>query len=171
MDMSTSSQSAIVVGAEKIIARPIDVVQAQFVDMPHHERAHVHSGLEIGNVRPLGGVGFLFTARRRVFGMLQVDENEVVRHRDGNSTVRSLSGANPGLTIKQTFAAQGPERTLVRVEVKLPLRGLMGLLAPLLRRGIERDLAVALEEDRIDLEERGYSRPASPESTKREGAA
>ena len=167
--MSGSSQTAIVVGAEKIIARPIAVVQSQFVDMPHHERARVHGGLEIGNARPLA-TGYLFTARRRVFGMLQVDENEVVRHRDGNSTVRSLSGSNPGLTIKQTFAAQGPERTLVRVEVKLPLRGLMKLFAPLLRRGIERDLAVALEEDRIDLEERGYGRQASPESTKREGA-
>jgi hypothetical protein len=147
--------SNIIVRGEKLISRPIGVVQSQFVDMAHHERARVHSALEVSNARPLP-TGYLFTGRRRVFGALQEDENEVVRHPDGNSTLRSLSGANAGLTIKQTFEAQGPERTLVRVEVNLPVRGLFRLLSPLLRIGIQRDLAVALEEDRIDLEERRY---------------
>jgi len=55
--------------------------------------------------------------------------------------------------ITQNFEPQGPDRTLVRVEVDMPLRGLLRLLAPLVRFGIQRDLAAALEEDRIVLEE------------------
>lgn len=147
--------SNIIVRAEKLIARPIDVVQSQFVDMAHHERARVHRALEVTNARAVS-TGYLFTGRRRVFGVVQEDENEVLRHPDGSSTLRSLSGANAGLVITQNFEPQGPDRTLVRVEVDMPLRGLLRLLAPLVRFGIQRDLAAALEEDRIDLEERRY---------------
>lgn len=146
----------IIVRDEKLIARPLHVVQSQFVDMAHHERNRVHRALEISNARPLPS-GYRFTARRRVFGMLQEDDNEVLRHADGNSTLRSLSGANAGLTVTQTFESRGPERTLVRIEVKLPVTGLLRLLSPLLRLGIRRDLAAALEEDRVDLEERRYA--------------
>jgi hypothetical protein len=146
----------IVVRGEKLISRPIDVVQSQFVDMAHHERNRVHRALEVSNARPVP-TGYRFTARRRVFGALQEDDNEVLRHPDGSSTLRSLSGANAGLTVTQTFESQGPDRTLVHIEVNLPVRGLFRLLSPLVRIGIQRDLAVALEEDRIDLEERRYA--------------
>lgn len=146
----------IIVRGEKLISRPIDVVQTQFVDMAHHERTRVHSALDVSNVRPLP-IGCQFTGRRRVFGALQEDENEVLRHPDGSSTLRSLSGANAGLTITQTFESQGPDRTLVRIEVNMPVRGLFKLLSPLVRMGIRRDLAMVLEEDRIDLEERRYA--------------
>jgi hypothetical protein len=148
--------SNIIVRGEKLISRPIDVVQTQFVDMAHHERTRVHGTLEVSNVRPLP-TGCRFTGRRRVFGALQEDENEVLRHPDGSSTLRSVSGTNAGLTIKQTFESQGPDRTLVRIEVDMPVKGLFRLLSPLVRMGIQRDLAVALEEDRIDLEERRYA--------------
>lgn len=149
--------SNISVSGEKLISRPMEIVQAQFSDMTHHESTRVHSALEVSNVRPLP-TGCRFTARRRVFGMLQEDENEMLRHSDGSSTLRSLSGSNAGLSIKQTFESQGPNRTLVRLEVNLPVKGLMRLLSPLVRIGIQRDLSLALEEDRIDLEERGYEK-------------
>jgi hypothetical protein len=148
--------SNIVVRGEKLIARPIDVVQTQFTDMAHHEHTRVHRALEVSNVRPSPN-GCRFTSRRRVFGAIQEDDNELLRLPDGSSTLRSLSGANPGLTIAQTFESRGPERTLVHIEVNLPVRGLFRLLSPLLRMGIQRDLAMALEEDRIDLEERRYA--------------
>ena len=150
--------SNIIVNGEKLIARSIDVVQTQFVDFAHHERTRVHRDLEVKDARPVAN-GFRFTGRRRVFGMLQVDEIEVLRHADGNSTLRSLSGTNAGLTIKQTFESKGPQTTLVRLEVNMPVTGLLKLLSPLVRVGIQRDLAVGLEEDRIDLEERRYPEP------------
>ena len=150
--------SNIIVRGEKLIARPIDVVQTQFVDMAHHERTRVHRDLEVKDARPVAN-GFRFTSRRRVLGMLQMDEYEALRHPDGNSTLTSLSGSNAGLKITQTFESRGPASTLVRTEVNLPVTGLLKLLSPLVRAGIKRDMELALEEDRFDLEERGYAKP------------
>ena len=147
--------SNIVVKSEKVIARPIDDVRSQFVDFAHHERAAVHKGFQVSNVRQ-SGAGCTYTGRRRVFGMLQEDQFEVRVDPDGGSTMRSVSGPNAGTTIKQAFQSLGPERTLVRLEVDMPLKGLSRLLAPLMRVGIQQDLKTALEEDRVDLEERGY---------------
>lgn len=149
--------SSIVVHAEKLIARPIDVVQSQFVDMAHHASTSVHADLEISNVRAQEG-GCRFTGRRRVFGMLQEDEIEVARSADGNSTLRSVSGSNAGLLITTVFDSLGPERTRVRTTVEMPVSGILRLLSPLVRMGLQRDVAKALEEDRIDLEQRGYGR-------------
>ena len=148
--------SNVVVQGEKLISRPIEVVRSQFVDMARHASVRVHAALEVSNVRQQDG-GCRFTERRRVLGMLQEDEIEVSRRADGSSTLRSLSGTNAGLLITQTFEAAGPERTRVRTTVDMPLRGLLRLLAPLVRIGVQRDLAIALEEDRVDLGERGYA--------------
>jgi hypothetical protein len=149
--------ASIVVHGEKLIARPIEVVQSQFVDMAHHASTRVHADLEVSNVRPQEG-GCRFTGRRRAFGMLQEDEIEVMRRGDGTSTLRSLSGSNAGLLITQAFESVDPDRTRIRTTVEMPLKGMLKLLAPLVRMGLQRDLATTLEEDRIDLEERGYPR-------------
>jgi hypothetical protein len=149
--------SNIVVKSEKVIARPIREVQSQFIDFAHHERAGIHKGFQVSNVRPLA-TGCQYTGRRRVFGALQEDEYEVRVNPDGSSSMRSISGTNVGTTIKQTFESRGPNSTLVRLEVDMPLKGFFRLLAPLMRVGIQQDLKSALEEDRIDLEERGYTK-------------
>ncbi len=148
---------SIVVQGEKVIAKPLATVQAQFVDMRHHQSTGVHKDLDVSNVRALEG-GCVFTGRRRVFGLLQQDEIEVKKGADGNSTLRSLSGTNAGLLITQVFEAVGQDKTRVRTTVDFPVKGVMKLLSPLVRIGLERDLATALEEDRKDLEERGYPR-------------
>jgi hypothetical protein len=147
--------AAITERAEKIISRPISVVQDQFVDLHHHAATRVHADLEVSNVRSFPG-GCRFTGRRRVLGMLQEDEIEVRRDADGNSTLRSLSGSNAGLLIDQRFEPVAPDKTRVQTTVTLPVGGLMLFLRPLLRIGLRRDLNTALEEDRRDLEERGY---------------
>ena len=149
--------ATVIAQAEKRIARPLEVVQSQFVDMHHHASTRVHADLEVSNVRPLPD-GHLVTGRRRVFGMQQEDEIEVRRGPDGTSTLRSVSGSNAGLLITQTFAAEGMNATRVQTKVEMPVKGLLRLLAPLVRMGLKRDLETALEEDRRDLEERGYPR-------------
>jgi len=148
--------SVIKVQGEKIIARPIEVVQSQFVDMQRHASTGVHADLAVSNVR-MQADGCRFTGRRRVFGMLQEDEIEVVRDAQGNSTLRSISGTNVGLLISQKFESIAADRTRVQTTVELPVRGALALLAPLLRMGLKRDVDIALEEDRRDLEERGYA--------------
>ncbi|HET7452825.1 MAG TPA: hypothetical protein VFL12_08800 [Thermoanaerobaculia bacterium] len=141
--------------AEKVFARPISVVEAQFVDMQHHSTARVHGDLDISNVRPQQD-GCLCTARRRVMGKLQEDEIEVRRNADGSSTLRSVGGTNAGLLITQRFESLGTERTRVHLTFELPVHGVMALLSPLVRAKLRKDTARALEEDRRDLEERGY---------------
>lgn len=147
--------ATITVEGEKRIARPLEVVQSQFVDMQHHASTRVHADLEVSNVRPLPD-GHLVTGRRKVLGMKQEDEIEVRRSPDGSSTLRSVAGTNAGLLITQTFSAEGSNATRVRTKVELPVNGVLRLLAPLVRLGLKRDLDIALEEDRKDLEERGY---------------
>ena len=146
---------SIVVRGEKLISRPIDVVRSHFVDMAHHADTRVHSTLDVSNVR-LTPSGCRFTGRRRILGRLQENEYEVVRHPDGNSTLKCVEGASAGLTIAQTFEPQGDGATLVRLEVDAPVKGLLAALGPLVRFGIRKDLALALEEDRVDLEDRKY---------------
>lgn len=147
----------VVVQAEGVIARPIDVVRAQFVDMAHHASARVHAKLEVADVRP-GEGGCRFTGRRRTLGMLQSDDIEVTQRADGSSTLRSVGGSNKGLLITQTFEAVAADRTRVRTTVELPFPGILFFLVPLVRMGLQRDVEAALEEDRVDLEQRGYPR-------------
>jgi hypothetical protein len=149
--------SNLVVTSEKVIARPIEEVQNQFADFAHHERAGVHKGFQVSNVRP-SAAGCLFSGRRRVFGALQEDEFEARVSPDGGSTLRSISGTNVGTTLKQIFESKGPNSTLVRLTVDMPLKGFFRLFAPLMRLGVQQDLKSALEENRIDLELRGYTK-------------
>lgn len=147
--------AVITVQSEKIIARPIAVVQSQFVDMQRHATTGVHADLAVSNVRAQEG-GCRFTGRRRVFGFVQEDEMEVIRDVAGNSTLRSISGSNVGLLISQQFKSVNADCTRLHITVDMPVRGALVLLTPLLRLALKRDLEVALEEDRRDLEERGY---------------
>jgi hypothetical protein len=75
-----------------------------------------------------------------------------------------VAGSNACLVTSQAFAPDGPGRTRVRVRVELPARGLLRVPTPLLRAGVRRDLAAALEEDGGDLEQRGYIPQAATKS-------
>lgn len=148
----------VVVERQIEIARPIEVVRRQFVDMEHHCTGNVHPGLEVANLRP-AGQGCTFTGRRRVLGLLQEDEIEVTSLPDGNSTLRSVAGTNAGLLITQMFEATGPQSTLVSIKVEMPVAGAMKLLRPLVQAGLARDTESALRQDKADLEQR-YMLPA-----------
>lgn len=147
----------IVVQKDIVIAQPIEVVRAQFRDMQHHEANHIHSTLHVSNVRPQAGGGCVFTGRRRMLGVMQEDEIQVTPRPDGVLTLRGIKGPNEGLQITQTFTPEGPERTRVTAVVSVPARGVMQWLAPLVRFGIERDVALALREDQADLERGAYA--------------
>jgi hypothetical protein len=149
--------SNILVEKDIVIARPIHVVRAQFADMRHHESNRVHSTLHVTNVRPQAGGGCLFTGRRRVLGIEQEDEIQVTPHSDGHVTLRSIAGSNEGLVITQIFQPEGPDRTRVKTFVDLPLNGALRWIKPLLQLGVERDVMLALQEDRADLEQGGYA--------------
>ena len=143
----------VVVERQIDIARPIEVVRRQFVDMDHHCTGNVHPDLQVANLRREGD-RCTFTGRRRVLGLLHEDEIEVTLLPDGNSTLRSVAGTNAGLLVTQLFEANGPRSTRVSVKVEMPVRGAMQLLRPLVRFGLARDTENALRQDKAELEQR-----------------
>jgi hypothetical protein len=149
--------STIIVRGETLISRPIGDVQSQFADVERHVPGHRFADLEISNVRAQEG-GCRFTGRRNVFGMLQEDEIESMRDADGNSTLRSLFGSTPGFLMKQRFASEGKGFTRVHATVEYPVRGMLRLLSPFFRMGLQRNLSASLEQDRTAMERRSKSR-------------
>lgn len=143
----------VVVERQIEIARPIEVVRRQFVDMDHHCTGQVHPDLQVANLRK-DGDKCTFTGRRRVLGMLHEDEIEVSVLPDGDSTLRSVAGTNAGLLVTQMFEATGLQSTRVSVKVEMPVKGAMRLLRPLVRFGLARDTENALRQDKADLEQR-----------------
>jgi hypothetical protein len=148
--------SSIRIQAETVIARPIDVVRAQFMDLAHHMDAGVHPTFQFSDVRKIEG-GYRYKTCRRLLGMVHRDEYEQLAHGDGHVTSRVIAGTNEGLLLTDRFEAAPGGGTRVTATMELPVRGLLTLITPLVRMGAQRDLELALEQDRLDLEERGYS--------------
>jgi hypothetical protein len=88
--------------------------------------------------------------------MLQSDE--IVQHRnaDGSLSAEVVAGANKGLHIHQGFASVGADSTLVTFRAEAPATGIKRWLKPLFEMAIRKAVQKGLEEDRVDLEERGY---------------
>lgn len=150
--------SVVTVQGEIIIACPLNIVCDQFVDFTHHENTKVHSKLHVSNVRRNADGSILFTGSRKILFKLQQDEILVNSFPDGSSTLRSISGTNAGLTITQKFESLGDSETRVISTVEFPVKGVMKFLSPLIRLGLQQDVKMALEEDRYDLEVRGYKK-------------
>ena len=89
-------------------------------------------------------------------GMLQSDEIVQRRNADGSLSSEVVAGANHGTRIDQRFAAVGPDSTLVTFHAEAPANGIKRLLKPLFEIAIRKAVKKGLEEDRVDLEERGY---------------
>ena len=153
---SVGVMSSIQIQAETIIARPIEVVRAQFMDLAHHMDAGVHPTFQFSDVRKIEG-GYRYKTSRRLLGVVHRDEYEQLVHGDGHVTSRVVAGTNEGLLLTDRFEAVEGGGTRVTATMELPVRGLLSLIAPLVRMGAQRDLRLALEQDRVDLEERGYS--------------
>lgn len=140
---------------KKTICKPADVVARQFADIAHHVSRRVHP--ELNYVVHEQRDGFSrFQQRVRLLGMLQVDEISLGRRPDGSVVQETLSGTNAGMRISSRFTPLGESATEVTVTVEVPAVGVKRLLAPLFNAAVRKTTEKALEEDRIDLEERGY---------------
>lgn len=149
------STSFINVAVSKIIHQPVDLVRRQFMDIEHHVRAGVHPRIRYV-VHEQTDAGCRFRLETRVLGLAQADENVLRRMPDGSVVSEVLSGSNAGMRIVHLFEPQTPQATLATLQLQVPVRGIKKLFKPLFRIGIRWTLAKALEEDRRDLEERGY---------------
>ena len=149
--------ASVTVSSTKEIRCPIDVVRAQFGDIKHHIVNNVHSKLEL-TLHAEDERGCDLTQGYRILGLQRRDEVRVDRKADGSQHGKFLEGPNQGTETFATFESLGPDSTRVEFKVVVPLRGLLALAKPLVKRQLERDIARGLEEDRIDLEELGYPR-------------
>lgn len=145
----------IVVEVQTTIRRPVAVVSRQFGDMGHHARNRVHPDIQF-TVLSEDGDDCRFRQEVRLVGILQSDE--VVQHRnaDGSLSSKVVAGANKGMRIDQAFAPVGADATLVTFRAEAPATGIKRLLKPLFEMAIRKAVKKGLEEDRADLEERGY---------------
>ncbi len=143
------------VEVHKTIRRPVTVVSRQFGDMHHHERNRVHPDVAF-TVLSGDGDGCRFRQQVRLVGMLQTDEILQRRNADGSLSSEVVDGANKGPRIHQAFVPVGADSTLVTFHAALPAVGIKRLLKPLFEMAIRRAVTKGLEEDRVDLEERGY---------------
>jgi hypothetical protein len=141
----------------KEIRCPVDVVQAQFSDLEHHIAHNVHRNLEL-TMHASDERSCDFTQGYRMLGFMRRDEVRLERQADGSLHGTFVEGPNQGAETFATFESLGSDSTRVQFKAVIPLRGLMALAKPLVKRRLERDIAKGLEEDRIDLEERGYPR-------------
>jgi hypothetical protein len=141
------------------IKRPVAVVSRQFGDIRHHSRDRVHPNIAF-TLLSENGDECRFRQQVKLVGMLQTDE--VVQHRnaDGSLSWEFVDGANLGTRIHQAFTPVGADATMVTFRAVTPANGIKRVLKPLFEIAIRNAVKMGFEEDRIDLEERGYG--ASP---------
>lgn len=143
------------VEVKRTIKRPVGVVSRQFGDIAHHARDRVHPDITF-TVLAERGEECRFRQQVKLVGMLQTDEVIQRRNADGSLTSEVVDGANRGMRIYQSFTPEGPEATTVTFRAEAPATGVKRLLAPLFVMAIRRAVEKGFEEDRVDLEERGY---------------
>ena len=139
----------------KRIARPLEVVREHFADVRHHAEQRVHQHVRFHVMGVNHPCRYRQTTRIAGFS---IDEELVLTHEaDGTITNEVVSGPNAGGRLVDRFTADGGSATRVEVTLEVVLPGARRLLRPLLRVVLRRLLERALEEDRIDLEARGYT--------------
>lgn len=153
------------VEVQATIRRPLAVVSRQFGDVRHHARHRVHPDISF-TVLSEEGDECRFRQEMRLLGMLQSDEIVQQRNADGSLSSEVVAGANTGLRIHQRFASVGADTTLVTFGAEAPATGIKRWLKPLFEMAIRKAVKKGLEEDRVDLEERGTA-ARQPEGRRR----
>lgn len=147
--------ATISVEVRQTIRRPVDLVSRQFSDIQHHARHRVHRDVKF-TVLAEEGDTCRFTQETRLVGIIQKDEVLQRREPNGCLDAEVVDGANKGMRIHLAFTPVGTEATLVTFRAELTASGIKRVLKPLFEMAVRRAVAKGLEEDRIDLEERGY---------------
>ena len=135
--------------------RPIAVVRAHFLDMHHHIEHGVHQGVHY-TILDERGDHCRVRQEFKVLGLTKVDELVLRLAGDGAVVQDYAKGDFAGGTLTLRFAEDGADATRLHAELDVPLRGLNRLLKPIILRTVKKLTAQALEEDRVDLEERSY---------------
>ena len=145
------------VEVQRTIRRPLAVVSRQFGDIEHHSRDRVHPDIKF-TVLSEDGDTCRFMQEVKIVGLKQIDEIVQRRNADGSLSWDVVEGANKGTHIYQAFTPVGPDATMVTFRAEAPATGIKRVLKPLFEIAIRKAVEKGLEEDRRDLEERGYGK-------------
>ena len=139
------------------IRQPLHIVSKQFGDIRHHAKHRVHPNIAFTVLSEQNGV-CRFKQEVALLGMKQIDEVFQKRLADGSLESEVVSGTNKGTKLFQSFQPVEPNATLIQIRVQIPLSGIKKVLKPFFRIALLSTLKKAFEEDRIDLEDKGYPR-------------
>jgi hypothetical protein len=139
------------------IAAPVEVVRAQTNDIDHHINHDVHRKLHINSLS-LNGEVLEYFQELRFFGFTIRDQVIQQTLSDGAICISYSGGIMNGAKLSISLSRSGESKTTVHQTLTLPSKKLNTLLAPFLRPLLKKALLLALEEDRVDIEEKGYPR-------------
>jgi hypothetical protein len=139
------------------IRQPIDIVSRQFGDIGHHSKNRVHPDLSFTILSEQDGTCH-FRQEVRLMGMKQADEIVQKRLADGSLDSEVVAGTNMGMRLFQSFNPAGPGATEVRIRIEVPVSGVKKLFKPFFKAAVDSTVKKAFEEDRVDLEQKGYPR-------------
>jgi hypothetical protein len=122
--------------------------------MQHHLAHDVHHGVRY-TILSEEPKRLRLTQDFKVLGMKKKDELVLYATSDGRVIQEFLRGDFAGGGIELIFHPDG-DGTRVDARLWAPLRGMNKLLTPIIRWQVGKITDQALEEDRVDLEERGY---------------
>jgi hypothetical protein len=141
------------------IAAPPATVRSQFADLDHHIRANVHPKLRF-EILQHDAQTARYVQEVKLLGIRQRDVFERRFEADGTMTDTSVEGFNKDGSLRFRFAEQQMDDrigTRVTLDIRLPLPPVVGrLVKPLLDAQVRRELRAAAEEDKKDIEIRGY---------------
>jgi tellurite resistance protein len=135
-----------------VIARPLDVVRAQFFDLDHHVRDGVHRGTSVRwTMRPPGERRL--KQETRVLGRV-VAEEFVIEDDGGKWVKRFVEGPNVGGKYVVTFSSEQRSATRAEAEAQPPPKGFDNGLGKLSDLGVVKSLEKLLADHQRALE--GY---------------
>lgn len=139
------------------IDRPPELVRRQFADVAHHERTAPHRGVRFDVLDDDAGV-CRYRQTTRVGPLRLCQEMELVHSVEGPLVNRIVAGSLSGGEILFDVEAMPgrPNTARVTATVHAELSGVEAFARPILERRVGSALAVALEEDRADLESGNY---------------
>jgi hypothetical protein len=143
------------VSATTVIEMPAAIVRQQFSDVEHHDLNRVHRGVRFEIIEDgVDQCRYLQVTRVGPVALRQ----ELTLHRtpDGPLVNTVERGQFAGGSISFDIEPTGPEQCTVRATVVGAVPRWQVPAQPLMRRMIERNLAIALAEDKADIESGGY---------------
>jgi tellurite resistance protein len=125
--------------------------RAQYRDIDHHIRNHVHPSIHYQWEPAAPGERKIRTTFR-ILGIPQYDVSLLEDAADGSFLIRYLEGTNAGMLLSHEFVEVEPGVTEVRLVADAPSTWGRRLLGPLFVIGARQVMKKALAEDKRDLE-------------------